>query len=162
MRAETMMKEYKTMKKELTILQFQLGQFKGVSEEDMILSMQLSHPDGDERVQTSTLSDKTAKVAMNYRQIMEKQNDEWFNFLWDRYQRISGEIAFFEHIVSELEGVLPGIIMDLLDDDITWDCMMSKYNVSHAMIGKYRKTALQELNKQYELRDLQTEAYILS
>ena len=89
MRAETMMKEYKTMKKELTILQFQLGQFKGVSEEDMILSMQLSHPDGDERVQTSTLSDKTAKVAMNYRQIMEKQNDEWFNFLCYRQRKMN-------------------------------------------------------------------------
>lgn len=162
MRAETMMKEYKTMKKELTILEFQLGQFKGVSEEDMILSMQLSHPDGDERVQTSTLSDKTAKVAMNYKKIVERENDEWFDFLWKRYYRIKEELEFFESSIKELSGVLPEVIMDLLDEDTTWDNMMNKYHVSRNMISKYKKSAMKELNERYQIRDMQIESFILS
>ena len=82
MTAEIMMKEYSSMKKELSILEYQLQQFKGVDENDIIMSMQFSHQEGD-RVQTSTLSDKTASIAMNYRKIMKQENDEWFDFLWN-------------------------------------------------------------------------------
>lgn len=162
MRAEQMMNEYKSMKKELGILEFQLSQFKGLTEDDIILSMQLSHPDGDERVQTSTLSDKTAKVAMNYRKIMERENDEWYKFLWERYKKMTEEVTFFESSVQKLSGVFPELIMDLLDDDITWDEMMIKYHISRTTISKYRKRAIMELNEQYEIRDRQIESFILS
>lgn len=53
------------------------------------------------------------------------------------------------------------IITDLLDEDMTWDIMMERYHVSHTMIAKYRKAALKELDKQYELRDRQVEAFVL-
>ena len=56
MTADAMMKEYKNMKKELTVTEFQLRQFQGVSEQDMIYSMLYSHQEG-ERVQTSIGSD---------------------------------------------------------------------------------------------------------
>ncbi|MFR8846433.1 MAG: hypothetical protein ACLVGL_16230 [Waltera sp.] len=46
MTAEVMMKEYKNMKKELTVTEFQLRQFQGVSEQDMIDSMLYSHQEG--------------------------------------------------------------------------------------------------------------------
>ena len=84
MKAEAMIKEYRTMKKELSVLQFQMSRFQGVDENDLILSMQFSHPEEGDRVQTSNISDKTASVAMNYRRIMERENDEWFDFLWSR------------------------------------------------------------------------------
>ena len=114
MRAEAMFKEYKTMKKELSVLQFQMSQFKGVDENDLILSMQFSHPEGGDRVQTSNISDKTASVAMNYRQRMERENDEWFDFLFNRYRYVSEEVAFFESSVAALPDILPNLIMDMI------------------------------------------------
>ena len=81
MTAEVMMKEYKNMKKELTVTEFQLRQFQGVSEQDMIDSMLYSHQEG-ERVQTSTLSDKTANIAVKYKAAMERENDEWYLFMY--------------------------------------------------------------------------------
>ena len=39
MTAEVMMNEYRNMKRELTVTEFQLRQFQGVSEQDMIDSM---------------------------------------------------------------------------------------------------------------------------
>ena len=131
MTAEVMMNEYKNMKKELTVTEFQLRQFQGVSEQDMIDSMLYSHQEG-ERVQTSTLSDKTANIAIKYKAAM--------NGLDERHR---------------------SIITDLLDEDMTWDIMMERYHVSHTMIAKYRKAALKELDKQYELRDRQVEAFVL-
>lgn len=161
LRAERMFKEYKNMKKELSILTFQLEQFQGIDESDIIDTMLFSHPASSDRVQTSTCSDKTASVAINYRKVMERENDEWFDFLWNRYKGISEEVSFFEHSVAGLDGILPELVMDLVRGDITWDSMEQKYNVSHAMIGKYRKMAIKALDYLYELRDKQTEAFIL-
>lgn len=162
MRAEAMFKEYMTMKKELSVLQFQMSQFKGVDENDLILSMQFSHPEGGDRVQTSNISDKTASVAMNYRQIMERENDEWFDFLFNRYRYVSEEVAFFESSVATLPGNLGGVILDLVGGELTWENIAMKYHVTTAMVAKYKKKALKELEAVYELRDRQTEAYILS
>ena len=149
MTAEVMMKEYKNMKKELTVTEFQLRQFQGVSEQDMIDSMLYAHQEG-ERVQTSTLSDKTANIAIKYKAAMERENDEWYDFLFHRYMFLNG-----------LDERHRNIITDLLDEGMTWDIMMERYHVSHTMIGKYRKAALKELDKQYELRDRQVEAFVL-
>lgn len=162
MRAEMMFKEYKNMKRELSVLEFQLRQFVGIGEEELIESMCFSHPEGDERIQTSSISDKTSKIALNYKHIAERENEDWYDFLLKRYKSIHEEITFFEHNILELQGVLSEVIMDLLNGELTWETMMKKYNVSHAMIGKYRKAAIKELNARYELRDKQTEAYILS
>ena len=162
MRAEMMFKEYKNMKRELSVLEFQLRRFEGVNEEEILEAMCFSHPVGDERIQTSTISDKTAKIALNYKHVAESENDDWYDFLLKRYKSLYEEITFFEHSVLELEGVLSEVIMDLLQGELTWESMMKKYNVSHAMIGKYRKAAIKELDARYELRDKQTEAYILS
>ena len=160
MTAEVMMKEYKNMEKELTVTEFQLRQFQGVSEQDMIDSMLYSHQEG-ERVQTSTLSDKTANIAIKYKAAMERENDEWYGFLFQRYMFLKEELDFFEHAVNGLDERHRSIITDLLDEDMTWDIMMERYHVSHTMIGKYRKAALKELDKQYEMRDRQVEAFVL-
>ncbi len=162
MRAERMIKEYNTMKKELSVLEFQLKQFKGVDEDDIILSMQLAHLEGGDRVQTSTTSDKTASVAMNYKKIMERENDEWFKFLWNRYRYIHEEVEFFELSVAALPDILPELMMDLVNHETTWDDIMNHYNIARSTITKYKKKAIDFLNEMYELRDQQTEVYILS
>ena len=132
MTAEVMMKEYKNMKKELTLTEFQLRQFQGVSEQDMIDSMLYSHPEG-ERVQTSTLSDKTANIAIKYRTAIERENDEWYEFLFHRYMFLKEELEFFEHAVSRLEEKHRSIITDLLDEDIL-RAIERKDNTQNAMI----------------------------
>lgn len=111
MTAEVMMKEYKNMKKELTVTEFQLRQFQGVSEQDMIDSMLYSHQEG-ERVQTSTLSDKTANIAIKYKAAMERENDEWYDFLFHRYMFLKEELDFFEHAVNGLDERHRSIITD--------------------------------------------------
>ena len=51
-----------------------------IRDRDMIDSMLYSHQEG-ERVQTSTLSDKTANIAVKYKTAMERENDEWYSCL---------------------------------------------------------------------------------
>lgn len=162
MKAEMMMKEYRQMKMELQVTEMQLSRFTGVSENDIISSMVFSHPDNEERVQTSTLSDKTAKVAMNYRKVMERENDEWYDFLLKRYRKLSEEISFFEESVRRLPGCLPEIIMDLLGEDATWDEVAVRHHISRRTVGNYRKQAIKELDAMYAVRESCVADYMLS
>lgn len=125
------------MKVELSVLEIQLRQFQGVNENELISAMSLSQKVSDERVQCNKITDKTARVAMNYKRVASRVSDDWYDFLLKRYQSINEEVLFFEVCVD-------------------------KYHVSHAMIGKYRKAAINEINIRYELRDKQTEEYLLS
>lgn len=162
MRAETMMKEYKQMKMELQVTEMQLSRFRGITGDDVISMMTYSRPEGDERVQTSSLSDKTAKAALNYRKVMERENDEWYGFLMKRYRKLSEEISFFEESVQRLSGNLPEIMTDLLDGEMTWDEVSLKHHISRRSVGNYRKQAVKELNAMYELREKCAADYMLS
>ena len=79
-------------------------------------------------------------------------------------EQISGSCRrteIFEHSVASLDGILPELVMDLVRGELTWETMEQKYNVSHAMIGKYRKAAMKELDFCTSFVDKQTEAFIL-
>lgn len=162
MTAEQMFQNYKTFKFEISTLEFQIGQFQGGSEDDMILSISYKRPVGEERVQKNTHSDKTAAAAINYRKAMDRANEEWLHSMINRYRYVKEEIEFFEYSMSELNNVLSGVIMDLLDGELTWDNIAMHYHVSRTMVAKYKKAALKELNVRYEIRDRQTESYILN
>lgn len=84
MRAEEMFRDYHRLLKEHSLLEYQLSKFQGLTEADVIESVTFSRPDGD-KVMTSNKSDKTGKLAVNYRKIQERYNDEWYDSLFERY-----------------------------------------------------------------------------
>ena len=161
MDVERIFKEYREWKRNLALLEFELGRFQGIPYEDVIESLCFSKPQG-ERVQTSGTSDKTGMTAMVYRQVKERLDDEWFDFLLGRYKQIKEEMDFLEYAIRQLSGRLPEIIWDMIIKQVSWQELMIKYNVSHAMVGKYRKKAVEELKRIYELRGHQTDSYLLS
>lgn len=161
MTAEQMMKEYKSMKRELQVLEFQVSQFQGVSENDIIETMCHGNHDNTEWVQTSGTSDKTASVALKYKNVMERENDEWFDFLWSRYQHIKEELDFFEECLKFLPDDMGNIMMDLINR-VSWDEIAEKYYVSRTTIQNRRDRAMKELNECYRLRDMQIESFMLS
>lgn len=161
MTAEKMMNEYKSMKKELRVLEFQLGNFQGVSEDDVISSMVFGCHSDTERVQTSGTSDKTAMTALRYKEVMERENEQWFDFLWNRYRYVKEEVDFFETSVRYLPDELGNIVMDMIEK-VSWDNLCEKYDVCRTTISNRKKEAMKQLNESYRLRDMQTEQFMLS
>lgn len=160
MKAEEILNKYQKLKKEQEVLEFQLSRFKGITETDIIESMTFSHADG-ERVQTSGVSDKTGKIAVNYKKIADRKNDEWFSYLISRLEYVNDEIDFFEYAVKGLSGNIGEILWDMVDKGMSWAEIEGKYHICHSTLGKYRKLAIEELNNIYEMRDKQTEIYML-
>lgn len=161
MDVEKLFKEYDKWKKDMKFLEFELSRFQGVPYDDVIESLCFSSSQ-EERVQNSSISDKTGKTALIYRQVKERMDDEWFEFLLARYQSLKEQTDFFEYAVEQLSGRLPEVIRDMVMEKMSWQELMIKYRVSHAMIGKYRKKALEELQMIYTLRNQHSDNYMLS
>lgn len=160
-RIETLIRDYPKNKTELKCLENQIRNFRGISEAEMIDSMQFSHPDG-ERVQTSGASDKTASIAVNYRERMDRINREWYEHLEQRYFSLSEEITFLESAVKSLPGKMGEIMQDLLFDQTSWDDLAEKHYMSRRSVGRYRQKAIEELEALYEKYEAESVRYMLS
>lgn len=160
MKAGEVLDKYQELKKEQTVLKFQLSRFKGISEDDIIESMTFSHADG-ERVQTSGVSDKTGKIAVNYKKIADRENEEWISYLISRLEYVEDEIEFFEYTLKGLSNGVGEIMWDMVIECMSWGEIEAKYHISHSALGKYRKNAIKELDTIYAMRDRQTENYML-
>ena len=160
METEKLFKEYRSWKKDMGLLEFELSRFEGVPYEDVIRSMCLGRPQG-ERVQGGGTSDKTGNAAVKYRQVKERLDDDWFEYLLGRYQAVKEELEFFEYAVGQLSGRLPEVVRDMVMEDMTWRELSEKYSVSEAMIGKYRKRALAEMKELYLMRERTAGQYLL-
>lgn len=161
MDVEKLFKEYGKWKRDMALLEFELSRFQGVPYDDVIESLCFSNPQGD-RVQTSGTSDKTGKTAIIYRQVKERMDDEWFEFLIGQYKSIREEREFFEYAVKQLSGKLPEMVQDMVMEKMTWRELSGKYDVSETMIAKYRKKAIIELAAIYEIREQTESRYLLS
>lgn len=160
-RIENIIKEYHRMKKERNCLEHQIRNFKGISEEEMIDSMNFHFPEG-ERVQTSNISNKPASIALNYRERMERINQEWYEHLEKQYLMLDEEIRFFEAALSSLSGYLPEFMTDMVINGCTWDYLCEHYHISRTMVAKNRRKAIRELEELYAQRDAEMVSYMLS
>ena len=87
-----MIKEYPNLKRELSVLEFQLSRCEGIDYDTVISSLTFSKPEG-ERVQTSGVSDVTARAALAYRKVADRMSDEWLSYLAGQYGQIKEELV---------------------------------------------------------------------
>lgn len=161
MEIENLFKNYSKWKKNRMMLAYELVRFEGVSYDEVIESMCFSKPEG-ERIQKSGITDTTGKTAIYYRKVAEIMNDDWYDFLFRQYQDVKEELDFFESAIRQLSGRLPQVVYDMVILEMPWKEMAGKYQVSEAMLTKYRKKALGELQSLYELREKHVEQFLLS
>ncbi|MDY2990616.1 MAG: hypothetical protein SOR91_03985 [Hornefia butyriciproducens] len=160
-RIEKLIREYPKKKRDLECLKRQIADFKGITDEDMIDVMYFSHPEG-ERVQTSGVSDKTARIAVTYKDKMERINSEWYEHLEKEYYELDEEVRFFESALKSLPDELSDVMTDMIIYRYTWDSLCSIYHVSRTMIAKYRRKAIRELEDMYQQREKEMVEYMLS
>lgn len=160
-RVERIIREYPSMVREVRCLRLQLENFQGVTEEDIIDSINYSSPEGD-RVQTSGISDKTASIAATYRERAKRINKEWIDHLTTKLMWLEEELGFFHSSLRALSPEYAAMMWDLAVERRTWDSLEGKYHVCRATIGKYRKKAICELDALYAVHDKEMADYILS
>ena len=160
-RIEALIRDYQKNKMELKCLEHQIRNFRGISENEMIDTMYFTQPEG-ERVQTSGVSDKTAKIAKSYRERMDAMNEEWYQHLEKQYFALAEEISFFESAVKALPGKMGEIMQDMIFSQASWDELADKHFVGRTTIWRYRQKAIDELVVLYEKHEAEMTAYMLS
>ena len=159
-RIEKLLKDYPRMIQERNCVAREIAGFRGVTAEEVIESMYMTHTDG-ERVRTGSISDKTVNIALNYKDKMDQINNEWIEYLEAKLMSLNNEIIFFEAALASLTGKLPAIMRDLVVEHMTWDEAAAKYFVSSRMIGKYKRKAIRELDALYEMHDAEAITFML-
>ena len=110
---EKIISEYPQMVREREHLKKQMEAQEFLSADELISAMSFSHPDG-ERVQSSDLSDKTARIALGYREKLERINEELIVPMQKRYAVLDEEIKFFENSIYNLQGELSNLMEVLI------------------------------------------------
>lgn len=155
-RIERMFRDYREMKADLELLRTQLrGMESGVSEDDVIMSMVFSSPDG-EHVMSSGISDKTATIAMRLREEMLRYDRDMVAPVVRNFVRLRREINFFDYAVALLPGRLPEVVRCLVQNGDDWDSTMQKLDISRRTLQRDRRRAIELLDKKYELCNMST------
>lgn len=157
---EKMIKEYPDMKFERSCLLNQMKSLK-ITEDDVIYSMCFSHPEG-ERVQTSGLSDKTAKVALSFRDRQRQMEEERYNFLFEKYQHLDEEITFLEETIADIPGEIGEIMSELVIKGDTWENVCFSHCIGTHKLSDMRKQGIKILIRAYQRRESMVASYLLS
>ena len=158
---EKMISEYPQMVRERDSLRKQLESCEFLSADELINAMSFSHPEG-ERVQSSNISDKTTKVAMEYQERLDKINSELIGPMQKRYDALDEEITFFEESVRGLPDNMADIMIALFLEGVTWDNLEVDFLMNRRTISDYRKNAISCLVRMYQRRAAIIEMNILS
>lgn len=157
---EKMIKEYPRMVREREALRKQIEEIEFLSAEELISVMSFSHPDG-ERVQSSDLSDKTAKIAMSYQRRLDYINDEMIEPMIKKLGAIDEEIEFFETSVKRLPRNVREVSIALFLEGYSWDEVERAFCLHRCTIAKLRDESIAYLTREYQIRESQMEAYLL-
>lgn len=159
-RVEKIIKDYPGMVREAKCLHQQIQNFHGVSEVEVIDSMNFSNPEG-ERVQTSNTPDKTATIGATYRERARRINQEWIDHLTTKLLWLEEELDFFRSSLRSLSPEYAAMMWDLVIEGMTWDSVEAAHHISRYSISKYRKKAIAELDALYAVHDREMADYIL-
>ncbi len=158
---EKIIKEYPQMAREVERLDKQIKSCEFISADELIITMAFSHPDG-ERVQSSNLSDKTAKIAISYQRKLDCINEELVMPMIKRKEALEEEISFFEDSVNHLPEDILEISQAIFLDGMTWEEAESCFYTNSWGIRNCRKRAIDCLVRSYQIRASQTEAFLFS
>ena len=148
---EHLLKNYHEIKRDLEIMNFEIEHFTGLSYSEVITALTFSNPDG-ERVQSSSVSDKTARIALAYRESTDKINCDDVLAMVSKYNHQKREMDMLDYCITLLEPRLSEVIKDMIISRLTWKETSGKYNVSQVTLGKYRRKAIEEIVKMFGVR----------
>lgn len=158
---EKIIKDYPSMVRERERLKKQIQRYEFLSAEELISAMSFSRPDG-ERVQSSNLSDKTARIAILYEDQLEQMNNEILIPMIERLQQLDQEITLLQSEIKQLPDGLAELMQALVIEEATWDEIEMNFYLSRKIISRNRKRAIEYLVRSYQIRESQMELFLLS
>jgi len=141
---EYLLENYHSIRREIAHLRFELQYFKDITPDETLEMLTFSKSVG-ETVQNSMVSDKTAKIALVYREINKRQN-------WRAKSEIAVAIRQCEHALDKLDNCIAclpekfaRVVKGIYIDEKTWPQICSEQFIAQRTVSNYRKKAIEEI-----------------
>lgn len=144
------LENYAKNEQQIELLQCELSSISLISENEMIEALTFSKGDG---VTTSKghVSDKTANIAMQYRDMINEMNEETIAAVINQLRPLKLQKDRLDRCIGLLSPIHNSIISGLYIQSRTVKDLASEIHVSERTILRYRDNAVNELVSMYEL-----------
>lgn len=145
-----LLKNHSRMVREAATLRFELKNFVKVGDDETIEEMALSHQMGD-GIHSGRISDKTADVALRYREVADQVNEEAFKAVVHRLNALETAIERLDFYLGQLDKTQTEVLQGYYFERKTWREMQEGMNLATKSLRRIRDTAVASLTEQYAL-----------
>lgn len=145
-----LLKNHSRMVREAATLRFELKNFVKVGDDEIIEEMALSHQMGD-GIRSGRISNKTADVALRYREVADRVNEEAYKAVVHRLNALETAIERLDFYLGQLDKSQTEVLQGYYFERKTWREMQEGMNLATKSLRRIRDTAVASLAEQYAL-----------
>lgn len=150
---EYLLKNYNEILKDIEQLKFEYNAYKDIESDEVIESLNFSSV-SDEKIQSSSVSDKTCKIALIYREATKRMNKESREEIYKMIKVSELEISRLDYCIDRLEPNIREVVKEIFFEGLQWKDISIKNSISEKTLNKYRKKGIEEIISMFDLRRL--------
>ena len=150
---EYLLKNYNEILKDIEQLKFEYKTFIDIEPNEVIESLNFSS-NSEERIQTSSISDKTCKIALIYGEATKRMNKESREEILKMMKATEIEMERLDYCIERLEPQVKEVIRKIFMESLQWKDICSKNSISEKTLNKYRKKGIEDIILMFDLRRL--------
>lgn len=150
---ECLLKNYNEILKDIEQLKFEYETYKNIESDEVIESLNFSS-NGEERIQTSNISDKTCKIALIYNEAAKRMNKESREEIYKMMKATEIEMTKLNYYIERLDPKVKEVIKNIFIEKLQWKDICEKCSVSEKTLSKYRKKGIDEIINMFDLKRL--------
>lgn len=141
--------EYPALSRQIELLQYELSVLTDVAPEEMIEAMAFARGDGAGAA--GSISDRTAGIALSYREKAEKANADIRTAILDQLRPLLLRKERLDRCVKHLPPVYHKVLSALYMQGNSIKSLATQMHISERTIQRYRDKAIGELVSMFEL-----------
>ena len=147
------LKNYRLLKKKRALLRFEQEHPARVSDSEVIECMSLSRRVSDSIQTTGFISDKTLRIASQFRDVKDRLNQEAFAEIVRELSIVELQLSQLEFYVGQLEKNQAEVIQKYYFEGTTWAALQQEMHLSSRTLIKRRDEGLDGLVSIYMYLD---------
>jgi len=141
--------EYPRIKKELELLRKQIDDYVGITENEAISALVFRKSD-QPMVDNSNISDKTANVALMFREFIKRMNEQGVAEITMEYYERKHFIDWFDCQVGMIKEELKRSVFQEILTGLTHSKIAKKYYICEKEVYRYKKEVKERMEKALE------------
>lgn len=150
---ECLLKNYNEILKDIEQLKYEYEAYKDIEADEVIESFNFSS-NSEERIQTSSVSDKTCKIALIYNEATKRMNKESREEIYIMMKATEIEMARLNYCIERLEPMAKEVLKDIFIEKLQWKEISLKCAISQKTLNKYRKKGIDGIVSMFDLKRL--------